>query len=306
MDKPIALLIEDDRDIATLFRHVLDIGGYHTKILSDGKDAMEYLSSVRPDIVLLDLQLPSLSGADILKQMREDESLKSIPVIVVTAFAYLAENLPIEPDLVLSKPVNINDLSNLIKRIRTTKDVLQEPSYDKVSGLFTESFFSIRLVFALERVRQSKLTNFGVLFAAMNPFGAFKNPLSGDELNAFIRALTEQFKSALRPTDTMAWSNKGYFLTLIEELANDDASLIIGKRIEEKLNSFLQQHEYWGKLRVKTGVILCDSSHESAQEILDDVNFASMLANNETDIAPQLYDREELRVLRNSQALEIT
>ena len=302
MTKPIAMLIEDDRDIAALFRHVLDISGFRTEIVMDGKDAITRLSSVQPDIVLLDLQLPNLSGVDILKQMRQVEAMNSIPVVVITAFAYLADNLPVEPELILTKPVDINELTSLIKRIYTTKDNLQEPSQDMVTGLYTESFFTMRLVFALERVKQSKMTHFGVLLADLDTFTQLGEQLMEDELNAFKRDLASQFKSALRPTDTIAWLNEGYFLTLIEQIASDDVSLMVAKRIEDKLNTFLQQHEQWSRLQVNTRVVLCDFSYESAQEILDDVSFARSLAKNETDTGPQLFDREALQTLRDSQA----
>ncbi len=300
MDKPIALLIEDDRDIAALFRHVLDIAGFHTEIVMDGKDAMARLSAVQPDIVLLDLQLPNLSGVDILKRMRANESLKNIPVVIVTAFAYLTESLPVEPELVLIKPVDINNLTRLVKRIHTTKDILQEPPFDKVTGLYTESFFTVRLVFALERLKQSELTHFGVLFADLDPFGKFRGQRDANELEDFERSLTEQFKSALRPTDTMAWSHEGFFLSLIEQITNDEIPLMIARRVEGKLSSFLQQHPFGGHLRVKTRVVICDFHYESAQEILDDVNFARALAKKETDIEPQLYHRAGLQALRVS------
>ncbi|MBK9781973.1 MAG: response regulator [Anaerolineales bacterium] len=68
--KPIALIVEDDRDIVALFRHVLDIAGYQTGIVLDGKDAVDRLEVMRPNIVLLDLQLPRMSGIEkILKRM---------------------------------------------------------------------------------------------------------------------------------------------------------------------------------------------------------------------------------------------
>jgi two-component system, cell cycle response regulator DivK len=303
MTKPTALLIEDDRDIAALFRHVLDISGFRTEIVMDGKDAITRLSTVQPDIVLLDLQLPNLSGVDILKQMRQVEAMNSIPVVVVTAFAYLADDLPVEPELILTKPVDINELTSLIKRIYTTKDTLQEPSHDMVTGLYTESFFTMRLVFALERVKQLRMTHFGVLLADLDTFTQLGEQLGEEKLNAFKRGLASQFKSALRPTDTIAWSNEGYFLTLIEQIARDDVPLMVAKRIEDKLSSFLQQHEDWSRLQVKTRVVLCDFSYESAQEILDDVSFARTLAKNETEIGPQLCDREGLQSLRDSQAI---
>ena len=127
MDKPFALLIEDDRDVAALFRHVLDIAGYRTDIVFDGNAAMEKLSSAKPDVILLDLQLPGISGVEILKRVRADERLKTIPVVVITAYAYYASSLPIEPDLFLLKPVDIHDLSNLVQRLRVTKNKMDEP-----------------------------------------------------------------------------------------------------------------------------------------------------------------------------------
>src|SRR5690606_24347381 len=135
MDKPIALIVEDDRDILALFRHVLDVAGYHTEIVLDGKDAMERLGSLTPDIVLLDLQLPRMSGLDILKNIRSEERLKNIPVVVITAYAPMADTLPVEPDLLLLKPVDINQLSNLVQRLQATQGALNEPSHEKTTGL---------------------------------------------------------------------------------------------------------------------------------------------------------------------------
>ena len=144
-----------------------------------------------------------------------------------------------------------------------------------------------------------------MLFADLDPFGELKDKLNEDELDAFKRISSEQFKSALRPTDTMAWSNEGYFLTLIEQIAREDVPLMIARRVENKLSSFLQQHEYGGELQVNTRVLLCDFNYESAQEILDDVNFARAFAKKETAPGPQLYDRERLQVLRDTPTLGI-
>ena len=66
MEKPFVLIVEDERDIAALFRHVMDLAGYHTEIASNGQLAMERLATCVPDIVLLDLSLPGISGVNIL------------------------------------------------------------------------------------------------------------------------------------------------------------------------------------------------------------------------------------------------
>ena len=118
MEKPYALIVEDDRDIAALFRHVLDIAGYRTEIVMHGGEAVERLQAAPPDIVLLDLTLPGVPGSLILEDMRADEVLKDVPVVVVTAHSHIADTLAVEPDLVLLKPVNLEQLSNLVQRLR--------------------------------------------------------------------------------------------------------------------------------------------------------------------------------------------
>ncbi len=301
MNKPFALLIEDDRDVAALFRHVLDLAGYESESILDGKEAMDRLASVNPDIVLLDLQLPNMSGIEILKRMRADERMKNIPVVVITAYAYYANSLPVKPDLFLLKPVDIHDLSSLIQKLRATKDSTRDSPYDDVTHLYTVSFFSVRLVFALERVRQMELEKFGVLFADLHPFEGLKQKLSEDVLNALLRKMADKFKGILRPTDTMAWSEDGFFLTLFEEVHNEDIPAVIADRVGKGLNDFLKLHELGDGLRVQVGVVICDDGYEGVQEIMDDVNFARSLVQKKPDAGHWIYARTELRELRDAQ-----
>jgi len=300
MDKPFALLIEDDRDIAALFRHVLDMAGYHTEIALNGLDAMEMLSSGTPDIVLLDLQLPGVSGVDILKKMRADERLKTVPVVVVTAYAYFANSLPVEPDLFLLKPVDIHDLSNLIQRLRSTKETMREEPYDKVTHLYTVSFFSVRLVFALERVKRMDVERFGILFANLNPFETIQEKLGVDVFNALLRKMADQYKSTMRPTDTMAWSEDGCFLTLLEDIYNEDVPVMVMKRVSKELNNFLSQRELQNNLQAQLGVVICDDGYETIKEILDDVNYARTLVAQSPSTEKRIFTRKELRELQSA------
>ena len=96
MEKPLAMIIEDERDIAALFRHVLDIAGYRTEIVLHATEAMKRLEAIRPDIILLDLNLPGVPGAKILESIRDDKRLMKVPVVVVTAHSQAADSLPVE------------------------------------------------------------------------------------------------------------------------------------------------------------------------------------------------------------------
>ncbi len=302
MDKPFALLIEDDRDVATLFRHVLDMAGYRCENVYDGLEAMKRLSVLEPDIVLLDLQLPGMSGVEILQKMRADKRMKTIPVVVITAYAYYAKNLPIEPDLFLLKPVDIHDLTSLIQRLRDEKDVLREPPYDKVTHLYTESYFSVRLIFALERVKRMELERFGVLFADLHPFKGLRAKLDKEVLSALLRKMADQFKAMFRPSDTLAWLGDGCFLSMFEEIATDAEPVMLSKRVEKGLNDFLELHDLEDDLRVQAGVILCDDGYASVREIMEDVKFARTFAKSQPDSGHWVYTRAELQQMRNIKA----
>jgi PleD family two-component response regulator len=300
MEKPLVLIIEDDRDIVALFRHVLDIAGYHTEIALDGRDAMERLMTLRPDIVLLDLQLPGISGVDILKTIHADERFNATPVVVITAHSHYSDIFPIEPDLFLLKPVDIHQLSDLVQRLKPTHGFICDQPYEKVTGLYTFDFFTIRLTFAFERIKQTGVQGFDVLFAAIDQFELLKIRFGEQKFNEFLHEMADRFKSTLRPTDTIAWWEDGCFLTLVEGIHTPDVPLKIAERVMDSLTDFFEQKDTDLNLRANLGVLICDSKYENVDEILSDVKLARELLRNDLTLSPTIYDRDSL--FKNRQA----
>jgi CheY-like chemotaxis protein len=295
MNMPLAVIVEDDRDIVALFRQVLDIAGYRTEIVLNGLEAMKRISAVLPDVVLLDLQLPGMSGAEILKRMRENESMANIPVVVITAYSQLPLTLTVEPDLLLQKPVDINQLSKLVQRLKATKGSMRQPALDPVTGLYAMSFFLVRLTFSLERIKQNFVKKFGVLFADILQLEEIKRQLPVSEMENFQRRLAGQFKNTLRPTDTMAWSEEnGYFLTLMEEIPSEDVPLKIAKRVGAEMRKYTEQYDIGMPLRVNLGVLICDAEYEDISKIMRDINQARDLLRDKQYSSPAIFDREML------------
>ena len=291
MNKPVAFIVEDDRDIVALFRHVLDVAGYQTEIMLNGKEAMDRLEAFQPNIVLLDLQLPGMSGVEILTRMRADDRMRNIPVVVITAYPVYAASLPVEPDLLLQKPVDINQLSNLVQRLQATQGGLHEPIHDAATGLYTFSFFMVRLMFALERIKQSEFRRFGVLFADITQ----ANRMHTDDFDGLLRNLADHFKLALRPTDTMAWSPRDEcFLSLIEDIPSPEAPLKIAGRVRDSMKKFLEGDEYGLTLRPNLGVLLCDSEYVDIQQIMKDMDTARRYLREGLYTNPSIFDREML------------
>ena len=117
MAKPLALIVEDEFDISIVFSKALQAAGFDTEVIHSGDVALEWLSSSRPDIVILDLNLPRVTGPEILQHIRTDERLKKIPVIVATAYARLAEGVRDQADRVLFKPISFAQLRDLSARL---------------------------------------------------------------------------------------------------------------------------------------------------------------------------------------------
>lgn len=104
--------------MGTIFAAAMRQAGFATEILSDGQTALSRLAEVVPDLVLLDLHLPQVSGPALLEHIRRDTRLKEVPVIIATADPHLADTLRHKVSFVLDKPVSFKQLSILSNRLR--------------------------------------------------------------------------------------------------------------------------------------------------------------------------------------------
>ena len=116
MKKPFALIIEDHLASAEFFATALSESGYETEIIRSGQAAIDRLPDVVPDLIILDLNLPHVHGAEILKTVRSDERLADTRVIIATTHWQGAEEVEQEADLVILKPIGFEQLRDLASR----------------------------------------------------------------------------------------------------------------------------------------------------------------------------------------------
>ncbi len=117
MSKPLALIIEDDLDLSMLFTTIVKSTGFETEPIVDGQTALDRVTHVVPSLIVLDLHLPHVSGADILKHVRADSRLIKTKVIVITADMYLAQKVSPDADFILYKPISASQLRSLTRRL---------------------------------------------------------------------------------------------------------------------------------------------------------------------------------------------
>lgn len=113
---PTVLLAEDDATLAQMFKSYLTGEGFNVLETTDGEETLKVLAVTPPQILLLDLMMPKMSGFDVLEAMRSDEKLKNIPVIVFS-------NLGQEADIKKARDLGAKDY--LIKADITPDKVVE-------------------------------------------------------------------------------------------------------------------------------------------------------------------------------------
>lgn len=116
-EKPISMIIEDDEDLSAIFCEALNAAGFDTEIIRNGRLAIERLQNVAPDVVILDMHLPLVAGADILRYIRSEKRLAFTNVVVTTADAILGDQVRDTADFVLIKPISFGQLRDLTARL---------------------------------------------------------------------------------------------------------------------------------------------------------------------------------------------
>jgi phosphate regulon transcriptional regulator PhoB len=112
------LVVDDEKDIVELVAYNIEREGYKTARAYDGHQALQYIKENKPDIVILDLMLPGISGLDVCRMMRKNPETEDIPIIMLTAKSDNVDKimgLEIGADDYITKPFNIREL---IARVR--------------------------------------------------------------------------------------------------------------------------------------------------------------------------------------------
>ena len=112
------LIVEDNELNMKLFQDLLEAHDIETVETNDGRNVLDLAREHKPDLILMDIQLPEVSGLDVTKWLKEDEELKGIPVIAVTAFAMKGDEQKIREggcEDYISKPISVGKFMEVIQ-----------------------------------------------------------------------------------------------------------------------------------------------------------------------------------------------
>lgn len=115
------LLVDDDQFVVRTLKHILEkMCGYQVYTAGDGKEALREVARYSPDLIILDLNLPELSGEEVCKEVRKNEKHKDVPIIMLTGKVQEADRIigrVIGGDYYMTKPCNVPELLRIIQNV---------------------------------------------------------------------------------------------------------------------------------------------------------------------------------------------
>lgn len=117
--RKLVLIVEDNELNMKLFHDLLEAHGYDTLATDDGLTALDLVRRHRPDLVLMDIQLPEVSGLEVTRWLKDDPDLSTIPVVAVTAFAMKGDEEKIRSggcDDYIAKPISVQRFIAVVRK----------------------------------------------------------------------------------------------------------------------------------------------------------------------------------------------
>ena len=118
------LIVEDNELNMKLFNDLLEAHGYATIQTKSGVEAVELARRHRPNLILMDIQLPEVSGLEVTQWLKDDEELRAIPIIAITAFAMKGDEEKIRQggcEAYLSKPISVAKFLETVRNYVTER-----------------------------------------------------------------------------------------------------------------------------------------------------------------------------------------
>ena len=119
------LVVEDNEINRILVRDILNLGDYEMIEAGDGQEGVDLARTMKPDLILMDIQLPVMDGIDATRLLKTSPETRNIPVIAITGYAYEKDHrafLEAGGDAFISKPIDVDELLATMEKVLKSGD----------------------------------------------------------------------------------------------------------------------------------------------------------------------------------------
>lgn len=234
---PRILSVEDDPEQAAYVRKVLESVGYEVRVISDPRQFEAALISFQPDLVLMDILLPEVSGYDLAQYLRQDERYATLPVLFLSTEEQLHARIraimaggdehlvkPVTPGILLST------VAARIERARLVKDLLDR---DGLTRLLTHSAFLERARGVLASAQRQRTKSSALVILDLDHFKTVNDRYGHPVGDRVLASLSSLLRRRLRQSDIIGRLGGEEFAVILEDMAGDDAARLMERILRD-------------------------------------------------------------------------
>ena len=267
MKQPVAFVIEDDPEVSELYCHALGLVGFSPELIDTREKVLVRLEEVVPDLILLDLRLGNeFAGPDLLKRIRANRQWKDIPVIVISGYPRIAENLFDQADFVLLKPFDLRQLMGLTQRLQYKDEAVRKPI---TSNMLDPHMFMKRLSFNWRHAQQHAGHIFPVmLFSIALADEKIQSSNREKSLSKLDRDIANRIKQRTRAADICACLDKNQYSVMLYGIAEPSNAVTVAARLVEALECPFHIDGDIMSVHVNVGIAISNGDSADADELL--------------------------------------
>ncbi len=284
------LLVDDDPDVHALVEAMLRPLGTKVLVAGDGREGLTTAVREQPDLILLDYELPGMSGLEILQALRRTDSVSRIPVMMVTgsdSHSVLASCFTAGAQDYIRKPFFAAELrarvGSAIERQQLLSELVHAAKRDRLTGLPNRAYLIDRLTAATDRARREPTSGFALMFLDFDRFKLINDSLGHDVGDQLLQSIADRLRQKLRASDslhqepgstTVARLGGDEFVVLLDGVLDPDVALSIADRLLGALSPVFELGPHSVRSSASIGITCNSGQYESADDVLRDADIA--------------------------------
>ena len=225
------MMVDDEPILMEVLQAFLEEEGYQNFVtVEESSSALDVMRKRKPDIVLLDLKMPEVTGFEILEQVRADKNLQRVPVIVLTSSSDPATKLKaleLGATDFLAKPVDASELALRLRNTLTVKAYQDELTfYDALTGLPNRARFLERLDWSLKSAQRSG-DAVSVLKVSIDRFNQINGTLGPNAGDSLLRQVANRLNNSVRLSDVVSHTGRDDIWQNLARLGGDEFSILL-------------------------------------------------------------------------------
>ncbi|MBO0662264.1 diguanylate cyclase [Jiella sp. MQZ9-1] len=235
---PSIVIIDDDVVLSELYAAVLEASGMSVTIINDPMEAFDSIAMIRPDLILLDIEMPNVNGLELARVLRQSRSNLSTPILFLSAERnesrqQLARN--IGGDDFISKPINLDRLTTIVQmraeRAIALKQIMES---DSLTGLLNHARFKERLALEIERSSRTG-SPLSVCILDIDKFKGINDRHGHQVGDKVIQTLSQTLTGGLRRTDVVSrYGGEEFGIILLD--TDSTGAAVVMNRVRERFS----------------------------------------------------------------------